>query len=250
MVMVMKKKMNIKNNRINIGRISFDTDTLKGFAFISGCAFLLISTKAITEAIIKAAEDELREQNQKKIVEDAFKNYNYIGPTYEVEYKVQSGDTLEGIVSSYQSDPNIMYPLIDTIVRENDLPGRNTLRAGKTITLYGVGEEHLADFGYTLDYSKVNPECELEDLSDFIDNQITGLVLTDENEQRLADFEARYSYAKMKLDRYRNDPESIELENVLEDYRNLAQLIADIVGVNYNKSFKAHKIEEGKSFGL
>ena len=239
MVRYMKKKVNIKNNRINIGSISFDTKTLKNFALISGCAFLIISTGAL----IKGAEDELREQHQKKIVEDAIKNYNYIGPTYKVEYTVNFGDTLEGIVSSYQSDPNIMYPLIDTIVRENDLKSKNSLYEGETITLYGVGEEHLADFGYTLDYSQVSPDCELEDLNDFIEHQITGLVLTDENEQKLADFEARYSYAKMLYDQYKNDSSSIEIEHLLDTYRRLGQEIADIIGINYNKSFQAHKIE-------
>lgn len=239
MVRYMKKKINIKNNRINIGSISFDTKTLKNFAFISGCAFLLISSGAI----IKDVKDDLREQHQKELVEEAIKNYDYVGPTYKVEYTVNFGDTLEGIVSSYQSDPNIMYPLIDTIVRENNLQSRNNLREGKTITLYGVGEEHLADFGYTLDYTQVSPDCELEDLSDFIEHQIATIVLTDKNEQKLADFEARYSYAKMLYDSYKNDENSIDVENLLEKYRRLGQDIADIVGINYNKSFQAHKIE-------
>ena len=66
----MKKKMNIKNNRINIGSISFEATTLKNFAFISGCAFILISSGAI----IKDAKDELRKQHQKKMVEEAIKN--------------------------------------------------------------------------------------------------------------------------------------------------------------------------------
>lgn len=239
MVRYMKKKMNIKNNRINIGSISFETTTLKNFAFISGCAFLLISSAAI----IKDVKDDIREQHQKELVEEAIKNYDYTGPTYKVEYTVNFGDTLIGIVSSYQSDPNKMYPLIDTIVRENNLSSRDNLREGTTITLYGVSEDHLADFGYTLDYSKVNPECELDDLRNFIEKQISTIVLTDENEQKLSDFEARYSYAKMLYDQYKSDENSIELENLLDVYRRLGQEIADIMGINYNNSFKAHKIE-------
>lgn len=239
MVRYMKKKMNIKNNRINIGSISFDTKTLKNFAFISGCAVLVISSGAL----IKSAKDDLRAEYQKELVEDAIKNYNYAGPTYKVEYTVNFGDTLEGIVSSYQSDPNIMYPLIDTIVNKNHLKNKNSLHEGETITLYGVSEDHLADFGYTLDYSKVNPECELDDLRDFIERQITTIVLTDENEQKLSDFEARYSYAKMLYDQYKSDENSMELENLLDTYRRLGQEIADIVGINYSNSFQAHKIE-------
>lgn len=239
MVRYMKKKMNIKNNRINIGSISFDTKTLKNFAW--GCGFAVVVISSV--GYIKNTKDEMVREREEKIVEDAIKNYNYVGPTYEVEYTVNFGDTLEGIVSSYQSDPNIMYPLIDTIVRENKLQSKNSLREGKTITLYGVGEEHLADFGYTLDYSQVSPDCELEDLSDFIERQIATIVLTDENEQKLADFEAGYSYAKMLYDSYKNDENSIDVENLLEKYRRLGQDIADIVGINYNNSFKAHKIE-------
>lgn len=236
----MKNVIKIKNNNVTIGKITLDLENLKAFAFIAGLSIVVISSGAV----IKHAKDDVIKSNNQKTLEDDNHKYSFdTTPTYEVNYEVCFGDTLEGIVSAYQSDPNKMYPIIDDITRVNHLSSKSSLKDGNTIKLVGVPEEHLADFGYTIDYSQLSPECELEDLSSFIDDEITRLVLTDENEQRLASFEAKYSYARMLYDSYLKDKDELIVDSLLEQYRSLGQEIADIVGVDYNKSIKAHKIE-------
>lgn len=243
----MKKIIRVKNNNVIIGKVKVDLDIIKIAATVGG--FVLITTSYFNW--LDNTREELKRESDLASAMEWAREHKETEKTYsDIEYTVSFGDTLEGIVSSYQSDRNKLYQAMDDIVRDNNLDSKNSIRANETIKLCHVPESHLADFGYTLDYSKVNPECELDDLKAFIDDEITYIYITDENERVLADFEARYSYATIMYDQYQKDKDSIVLERILEEYRRLGQEIADIAGVNYDRSIKPHKIDETYSKGM
>lgn len=237
----MKKIIKVKNNKVVIGRLNIDMDDFK--LIVGLCGVILVATT--TQRVIDNYRDKSEKARQQELVNEWLANNQETERTYsDIEYVVSFGDTLEGIVYSYQTDTNKVYEIMRKIEYANDLNSKNTIYQGQVLKLCDVPESHLADFGYTLDYSKTNPEYELVDLAEFIDEEISRVYVTDENESKLADFEARYSYARITYDQYMNDKDSLIFENILERYRNLAQEIADITGTNYNRSIKPHKIEE------
>lgn len=239
----MKKIIKVKNNKVVIGRLKIDMDDFKLIVGLSGVILVATSTQRMIDNYRDKAEKERQQELYNEWIANASREE--VERTYsDIEYEVSFGDTLEGIVYSYQTDTNKVYEIMRDIEYANDLDSKNRIYKGQVLKLCGVPESHLADFGYTLDYSKTNPEYELVDLAEFIDEEISRVYITDENERKLADFEARYSYARITYDQYMNDKDSLIFENILERYRNLAQEIADITGTDYNRSIKPHKIEE------
>ena len=246
----MRKVIKVKNNNVYIGSLKVDMKIIKNFAFVAGTAFVIISSGAL----LKKSADIVRDPHYsgKGTIADG-DDYTFSTPspaTYEANYVVQNCDTLSGIVASYQTDPNKMYKLIERIADENKLSSPNSLRAGTTITLCGIPEEHLSDFGYTIDYSKTDPEYELDDLNDYIQEASTYVYLTDENAQKVADFEAKYSYALNFYNKYKESKDEVLFDDLIVKYRSLAQEISEISGYNYSHSIKAHEISETKGLGL
>lgn len=246
----MKKVIRIKNNNVYIGSLKVDMKAIKNFAFIAGTAFVIISSASL----IKKSADIVREPKtagEDPITDGTLTQESASSKkTYEAEYVVQNCDTLSGIVASYQTDPNKMYGIIEKIADKNKLKNPNSLRAGETITLYGIPEEHLIDFGYTIDYTKTDPEYELEDLSNYIDEAITYAYITDDNAQQFADFEAKYSYASNIYAKYMEAKDELLFDSLIDQYRSLAQEISNLTGYDYSHSIKAHKISETKGLGL
>lgn len=246
----MRKVIKVKNNNVYIGSLKVDMKIIKNFAFVAGTTFVIISSGAL----LKKSADIVRDPHYsgKGTIADG-DVYTFSTPspeTYEANYVVQNCDTLSGIVASYQTDPNKMYKLIERIADENKLSSPNSLRAGTTITLYGIPEEHLSDFGYTIDYSKTDPEYELDDLNEYIQEASTHVYLTDENAQKVADFEAKYSYALNFYNKYKESKDEMLFDDLIVKYRSLAQEISEISGYDYSHSIKAHEISETKGLGL
>lgn len=241
----MKKVIRIKNNNVYIGSIRINKKNIKKFAYISAGTFIIISSIAVYKNSKEVISEPIPQPKDDTDTYKPIENTN----TYEATYVVQNCDTLSGIVASYQTDPNKMKKIIERITDENHLKNPNSLRAGQTITLYGIPEEYLENFGYTIDYSKTNPEYELEDLSSYIDNAITYIYITDENEQQFADFEAKYSYASNLYNKYKETKDELLFETIIEQYRTLAQDISKLTGLNYDRSIKSHEIVETKGLG-
>lgn len=70
-----------------------------------------------------------------------------------IEYKIQFGDTLEGIVRSY-TDLNVQSE-INKICRNNGIDNPNYIREGQKIKI-DVPESKLEQFGYSASYGEVN----------------------------------------------------------------------------------------------
>lgn len=243
----MKKVIRVKNNNVYIGSLRVDLKVIKEFAFTSGAVFMIISSAAL---IKKSADIVQNREHTHNISNDEAVTPVISVPTYEVEYTVQYGDTLSGIVASYQTDPNRMQKIIDRIADINHMSSPSLLRAGKTITLCGIPEEYLSDFGYTIDYSKTEPEYELEDLSDYIELTITYAYITEDNAPQFADFEAKYSFAANIYNTYKENKDELLFDSLIEQYRSLAEEISSLTGYDYSHYIKAHKISEEKGLGL
>lgn len=246
----MKKVIRVKNNNMYIGSLRVDLKAIKEFAFTSGAVFVIISSIALFKK-----NDEVVQSPEQKGKDSIEQDENYVTltksvPTYEAEYVVQFGDTLSGIVASYQTDPNKMQKIIERIADINHMSSPNQLIEGKRITLCGIPEEYLSDFGYTIDYSKTEPEFELDDLNDYIKTAISYAYITDENAQYFADFEAKYSFASNLYNTYKESKDELLFDSLIEQYRSLAEEISSLTGYDYSHSIKAHKISEEKGLGL
>ncbi len=246
----MKKVIRVKNNNMYIGSLRVDLKAIKEFAFTSGAVFMIISSAALIKKSVNMAQNRKHTHDISNDQDENYVTSVKSVPTYEAEYTVQYGDTLSGIVASYQTDPNKMQKIIDRIADINHMSSPSLLRAGKTITLCGIPEEYLSDFGYTIDYSKTEPEYELEDLSDYIEQAITYAYITEDNAPQFADFEAKYSFASNLYNTYKESKDELLFDSLIEQYRSLAEEISHLTGYDYSHSIKAHKISEEKGLGL
>lgn len=158
-------------------------------------------------------------------------------PRYDgIPYYVRGGDTLLGIIYSYETDSNKAYQLKDDIMYVNHMKYAS-LQYGETITLCGIPESKLEDFGYTVNYNFFEPTFEVEDRLLFLDKVEGHLKLDDELKLEISQLHDRY-----RLYQYNYVPYDEQSEKDLND---LVQEIRDVcedVEKNYGYSFDNNKV--------
>lgn len=200
--------------------------------------------------------------------------------TYSFDYHVGYGQTLSGIVYSFQDDPNIAQPLIQSIANANDLSHPSLLQANSTIKLHGVPESALMDpelvqhFGYTVNYDYLAPEIEINDRLDWAEKYLNNVSLDTEAMQvahsfiskELVDLQEKYQMANSMI----GEDKEEAMEIVRQDARDLCSTIEthlwvyvdgkdETVGVYFGK-FKAPRayqvsdtldltVDEGRTLG-
>lgn len=211
-------KINVNNKGKSIGRVNANEYNLKKLCLITG----------ISAAVVIAVPVGFHIASKNKVVDpaptialssdyDAPIHSHIISPldgTYKVKYKVEYGDTLYGLVTSYCEDGEYVNYILDEIVRDkdNDLDNASQIRQGKEYTLYGVPYDHLADFGYFVpNRDELTNEEKINDDIDFIKSYSFG----------------RDSY-KMNLDVIKYGQANIEfIEEVKDELRGLLQMYRD-----------------------
>ena len=171
--------IDVRNNGIKIGRVEIFKYNIKKL-FLLGALGGTILVTVVGAGISKQKSKSNSSQESNAIVKeyDISVRPHYasqLDNTYTVDYEVGYGDTLYGLVIGYCEDANKANNIIDEIVRDknNDLDNASSIRAGRTYTLYGVPEEHLADFGYYVPETEdLSNDERIHDSLDFIKSYI------------------------------------------------------------------------------
>ena len=168
--------VDVRNNGIRIGRVKVNKFNVKKTMLLSvlgGLTLLTISGVAISKHKDKVEEPIAIVKDYDIPVRPHYAST--LDNTYTVDYEVNYGDTLYGLVTSYCEDANKVNFIIDEIVRDknNDLDNASSIRQGRTYTLYGVPEEHLADFGYYIpDTEELSESERINDSVEFIKSYV------------------------------------------------------------------------------
>lgn len=172
-------KIDIRNRGKKIGSIEEFEFNIKKLC--------LLTATGLTIAVVIPCGFHMANKNKEKevaVVEQDYQNYsiknhihNPLDGTYKVKYKVEFGDTLYGLVTSYCLDGQDVNYIIDEIVRDknNDLDNASTIIQGREYTLYGVPYDHLDDFGYYIpSREELSDEDKLNDDIEFIKSYAYG----------------------------------------------------------------------------
>lgn len=242
----MKHIFKIFNNGKEIGKVNSNVSNFQKLMVLSAIGFTVLTTTGCSQ------DKEIVIETEEEINVPPFKEYSE--PRYKVEYKIEYGDNLTSLVYSYESDTNKVYKYIDEIVRENDLDSRNSLRQGNTITLIGVPESKLADFGYSADYSLFDPEYELMDRADFINSQAGNIYESDFKKTEIAVYKAKVLDLENMLQDYINeqDPETKTylLDYLLEGYREACDMLYGICAEDFEFKHPAYPLSEALNNNL
>lgn len=233
----MSKEFKIRNKGQICGKVKVNEKNVRKFIL------LCIAGVSLTSV---ACSKTNKDSQEDAIVTEYSYRYE---PTYEVLYTVKLNDNLSSIVFSYESDVNKAYNIIDKIVFKNkNIENKNSLRDGMVITLYGVPESKLSYFGYSSDYSLIDPIYEIDDRREFIDYAITFAYVTDESQNEYDNLVAKIDDLKSIYQDYKMKADSQEKEQLrdylLEAYRDLCDDVKDYVGLNFESYKTAYPIPE------
>ena len=149
---VTRKK--VKNNGKFIGYLNINKRNARRITTIAG--FVLVS--ALSFSVGRAS----KQTEVNPIVLNTLNENYFDEPVYNgIEYTIKPGDTISGIVYSYESDDNKAIRIIREIEDFNNI-NANSIRDGMTISLFGVPASHLEDFGYTDNYNYFEPKVEVD----------------------------------------------------------------------------------------
>lgn len=211
-------KINVNNKGKSIGRLNVNEYNLKKLCLITG----VVASIAITVPVgfhIANSKDKVNPATAVSISTDyeAPIHPHIVSPldgTYKVKYKVEYGDTLYGLVTSYCEDGAYVNYILDEIVRDkdNDLDNASSIIQGKEYVLYGVPYDHLDDFGYFVpNRDELTDDEKINDDIEFIKSYSFG----------------RDSY-KMNLNKIKDgEPNTQFAEEVKDELRGLLQMYRD-----------------------
>lgn len=234
----------IKNNGQTYGLMRLNKKICKKVLTYAIAGVVIVSTAAV----IKNEVEENKAERERAYWEQQLENYKPYEQTFEVPYTVQFGDTIDGIVASYEEDINERYEIRDDITRENDLSSASYIKSGQEITLTGLDENDLEQFGYTADYSLFDPMVKVTDMQEFLVNQINnnGAFSVQENEacaymsERLADLMSMYN----DYDNLDPETQAYISEYLLEQYEKLCDDYRENFGIDFNDHKKCYPIPE------
>lgn len=220
-------------------RLRKDKNTIITFALIVG-----LGLGAVSGVVGKGFIEDRQEAKQiayEQQVEERKEVAAARESTYTIDYTIGYGQTISGIVYSYQSDPNIAENLIDEVAYNNDLSHPSLIQAGHTYKFHDVPEsalrnpEFMYETGYTVDYDVLDPEIEVQDRIAWTSDYLEDNKIVDEADQ-IADTMAqdkldylvtRYQYAQ-NLD---GEARTNEMNNIRLELRELDAQIEEYLSV-------------------
>lgn len=231
----------VRNNGHLIGEVKVKKRNFIKFAGVSLAAGAAIVVISIASSIIGTKETE---PNGPVIVNPIGKDEE---ARYNIPYTIKPTDTISDIVFSYESDTNKAYDIIDRIADASDIKNVNTLRDGAEVTLVDVPASKLEQFGYTVDYSLVDPEDELKDRKSYVDK----VLVVSKTPETQAEFELlrdkKESLAAQLRDYYGIDDAELKdylLDHLLEEYRELCEQVEKYTGKDFDKYRTIYPLDE------
>lgn len=176
-----------KNGKIisrETGEIEVDVNNIlnamkKGALVVAIGGVLLSGTISFASGKIEE-HNERQEVMAQQIYNQELERVTNKKETYTIEYEVGFGQTISGIVYSYQSDPNIAQQIIAEVPGRNNLDYASLMQGGKTYFFHGVPEDALMDeefcsrVGQTVNYDFLQPEREIQINLNFITNYVNN----------------------------------------------------------------------------
>lgn len=233
----------VKNNGKEFGILKLNKIVCKKVLTYAVAGVVIFSTGAL----IKSEIEENKAEREREYWESVLEDYQPYEQTFEVPYTVQAGDTLDGIIATYEDDINERYSIRDDITRENHLSSPSNIKAGQELTLTGLEAEDLAQFGYTVDYSLFDPMVKVTDMQEFLTSRIHDLEVGENQLEAYANITERLADLMGMYNDYENlDPETQAYiaEYMLEQYERLCEDYSEHFGIDFNDHLKCYPIPE------
>lgn len=233
----------VKNNGKEYGILKLNKIVCKKVLTYAVAGVMIVSAGAF----VKNEVEENKAEREREYWESVLEDYQPYEQTFEVPYTVQAGDTLDGIIATYEDDINERYSIRDDIARENNLSSPSNIKAGQELTLTGLEAEDLAQFGYTVDYSLFDPMVKVTDMQEFLSNQLHGLSVGDDRIEVYASITERLADLMGMYNDYENlDPETQAYisEYLLEQYEKLCEDYREQFGIDFNDHLKCYPIPD------
>lgn len=182
-----------------------------------------------------------------KLIDDIYNCYNdrYIGKAvkvdelnkgniddeenkYGLEYKVKSGDTLSGIVSSY-TDSSDYQDAYDDTIKVNGIDPDN-LRAGETIIIEGVKDDDLEKLGYSNNPIDFDPSVELESRISYLKSKKDELTPINEE---INGYSELVDTQEKIFDLVNSYDDNKDIKDLLYEARNLCDKVEKLTGDKY-----------------
>ena len=224
------RRIKVKKNGRKVGNAKVYRKNMKKVILI-GTTCLLFSTGFAAGRISK-------DTIQRNITFDVDYGMDFEARYDGIPYVVRGGDTLLGIVYSYESDRNRVYQYKSDIEYVNKLYNQ-TLVPGDVIYLCGVPSSKLDLFGFTDNYNFFEPTYEVEDRLAFLrkvlehenfDSELDAKI--DQLESQYKDYQ--YSYVPGDEDR---------LDMLLEDLRDLCEDVEHQYGYSFYNNREARPLD-------
>lgn len=242
------KDRTVRNNGRKIGRTrSYENNIrkLKNYRVkrVIATAAIISFTAGLGAGVggTKLVESFTKDETQIETVNGTKDKVYEDEPRYRgIYYDVQMGDTLSGIVYSYETDADKVNEYIDKICEINKLGNKNSLSDRDVIELYGVPSSKLEQFGYTDNYNYFDPSVEMNDRLEFIKTQA--------EKKDDATLLAYYENLKDKYQDYKdnhiNDDDVEILNDLFEELRDVCRFIDEQYDVSFDYNKKAMSLSE------
>ena len=233
----------VRNNGNEYGLLKLNKPACKkvfgcvafGFAIISIAAFL------------KGEIDEKKAEQEKAYMESLLENYQPYEQTFNVPYTVKAGDTLDGIIATYEEDVNTRYDIRDDVTRINDLSSPSNIKAGQELILTGLENDDLAQFGYTTDYSLFDPMVKVTDMQEFLVDQLRDAYVGENRVEVYANMTERLADLMGMYNDYENlspETQAYVSEYLLEQYEKLCEDYKEHFGIDFNDHLECYPIPD------
>ncbi len=230
-------QFDIGNNDHHIGTVTACVGNVKKFMVIAALGFCVLTT-------VGCSKEEKKVTQENVVVRDYTYSYE---PRYDdILYEVKWGDTLTEIVAAYESDYNKILKYVDEIERANKLKG--ILREGITITLCGVPESKLADYGYTSDYSVIGYDVMVKDAYDWLLTERAWIKESPLNEELVDKFNIDFTEFVIQYNDYLKESDEVKkakkLDALVELLNDVLDQFKTLTGLGFEQHHKAYPLPE------
>lgn len=234
----------VRNNGKNVGVAYPYKKNLKRLLLV-GMSYVVFTTTGFAIGRATAKDEEKVSYSFNVVSEDSYD----IEPRYNgIEYRVELGQTLTGIITKYETDPNKVYDYLDRIVDLSDIDNASSLRDGTVIRLVGVPESKLEEFGYSADYNLFPPNIELDDRMEFLKETSSSIVSNEYNDTEVAIYMYRLTQLQDAYKEYSFDKDEETLDELLNEARDLCYTLNEMFRFDFEFNKTAYPLSRAINY--